>query len=316
MRLSYPIRNYAIPFNYPVVLLIFLLTIVIVSCRFAGSSPDFNVEDPAKVEFIGIYGADTVEIRKHNDDWVINGEEKPDPVALDNFLFAFQNIEITGATTGKEMDSLVSRKILIRTNGRKKMYRFYTGSEISLMHHEGSSEIYRIKISAVPDADLDKVFSDNVSDWKNRLIINIDPDMLYEVKVMPKPGIGQGYIMRKDDDLFRIFDLNGEEMDQNAINKEKTLLYSSYFKGIYYQEEIKNDSVINRISTDVPFYSFDIELPGNHQLIFSVYSLYDRDGSKDLFFGAVKFHDNNEILKVNYANLDFLFQDISYFSVE
>lgn len=293
-----------------------IIIILFTSCRFFNNSKDLAVEDPSGISFIGIYGIDTVELTREEDSWQMNGEPRPDPVAIDNFLFAISHIEITGATKGSPIDSLVSRKIVLKSGKRKKIYRFYPGEGIGLMHLEGSKDLYRIRIQTAREANLERVFSDKPGDWARRKIISIKPDDLILLKVNPMPGKYPGFILKKDRNTFRVFSHDGTELDRDSVVKEKTLLYSSYFREIYFEEEIREDSIINRIRNEIPFYSFEAELPEGEMLSFSVYPLYTEKQQKNLFYGAITLNNQERVYRVNYVYLDPLFQDLAYFTVK
>ncbi len=300
--------------NYTLPLLILLLFFN--SCRFINKPSDLNIENSGSVEYIGIFGDDTVEITKENASWVLNGNYEADPVAVDNLLYAFQNLEIIGASSRKSADSLGSRKIIIETSKKTKKYRYYHGPNTAILHHEGSSTVFRVRIKGSPGVDLQQVFSDNPGYWRKRLIINIDPGELREITVKPGKSLGRGFSLVKDSTTFHLYDAEGNEIEWNKVDQEKILLYISYLEEIFYEAEIKEDSIINRISSSDPFYRFLIEKKNAESINAEVYPIYTEAEGKDLFYGALKMQCRNRVLKINYAYLDVLFQDLDYFTVE
>lgn len=297
-------------------ILAIILFPVLFSCNYLQNDSELAINDPEKVTFIGIYGTDTVEIESIESRWKLNSDLEPDPVVLDNFLYAFKNLETAGATTGKGIDSLVSRRILIKMGNKRRIYRFYSSDDFYLLHHEGSAKIFKVRVKSAPDANLNNIFSDQPSFWANRLILNIKPGELQQVEVIPSDSIGQGFTMKRDSNQFRIYRLEGEEIKSTAVNSEKTLLYSSYFSEVYYDSEIREDSIIDRIGVDFPFYTFIIETQEGTKEELNIYPLYMSSGEPDIFHGAITLSGQSRVFKINYVYLDPLFQDLSYFSVE
>lgn len=292
---------------------LFLLTS---GCINLSNDDDFKISDREEIDYIAIFGKDTVEITRSDTGWNLNKDLQPDPTAIENFFYAFENIEIAGATTGGNLDTMVSRKIMIRKKNKPVILRFYASENYYLLNHQGSSNIYRVKIISAPDANLEEVFSDDPGEWRRREFISVIPDELQEIRVIPQPGFGKGFVMRKDSSNFKVFDLEGNELSGDEMDTEKTLLYASYLDEIFFTEEIKQDTILERIRRDDAFYEFYIKTRGDAGYSFGVYPLYDRKGNEDLFFGAVKVRGKKPVLKVNYANLDMLFQDLDYFTVE
>ncbi|MFW5821294.1 MAG: hypothetical protein ACOCWA_08390 [Bacteroidota bacterium] len=295
-------------------MIVFSFSLIITGC-FKNKS-DFTIEDRSRVDFIGIYGKDSVELTRKDTVWMLNDELKPDPTAVENFIYAFENIDITGATTGEDLDTLISRKIVIKEGPRSKILRFYASTNYYLLHHEGTSELYRIKVLSAPEANLEKIFSDNPAEWLSHEFISVEPGELQELRVIPQARYGKGFVMRKDSSGFAVFDLEGNEIGDSILDTEKTLLYASYLDEIYFTEEITEDSIIARINNSEPFYEFFIKETAEAGYSFGVYELYNEKGERDLFHGIVKYSGKKPVLKLNYANLDPLFQDLDYFTVE
>ncbi len=277
---------------------------------------DFMISDREKVDYIGIYGRDTVELTRSDTGWNLNNDLQPDPTAIENFFYAFENLEIAGATTGGNLDTMVSRKIMIRRKNKPVILRFHASDKYYLLNHQGSSNIYRVKVISAPDANLEEVFSDDPVEWRKREFISVVPDELQEIRVIPQERFGKGFVMRKDSSNFKVFDLKGNELSGDELDTEKTFLYASYLDEIFFTEEIKQDTILERIQRNDAFYEFFIKRQGDAGYSFGVYPLYDQKGNENLFFGAVKVRGKKPVLKVNYANLDLLFQDLDYFTVE
>jgi len=141
-------------FNFSSFLIVVLILLILYSgCSNIRNDKDFIIEGRAEINFFGIYGSDTAELSRQDSEWVLNGNLKPDPVAVENFFYAFEHIEIAGATTGQVQDSMISRKIVLKGKNKPRLYRFYSSQNYYLLHHEGSPRIYRIKIRSAPDAN-------------------------------------------------------------------------------------------------------------------------------------------------------------------
>ncbi len=300
---------------------IYLWLIVYIFFLFSGCANfrrdrDFTLGDRKKVDYIGIFGRDTVELKQSETGWSLNSDLEADPTAIENFFYAFENIEITGATTGEYLDTLIPRKIIVKRNHKLFRFNFYSAKDYYLLNKQGEKGIYRVGVISAPDADLETVFSDHPAEWRKREFISIVPDELQEIRVIPQGSFGEGFVMRKDSAGFRVFDLSGKELPEEAVDREKTLLYVSYLDEIFFTEEIREDTVMDRIVNSTPLYEFFIKTQGDAGYSFGVFPLYARDGEEELFYGAVKFQGKKSILKVNYANLDFLFQNLDYFTIE
>lgn len=268
------------------------------------------------VDFIAVYGEDTVEITWQKENWLLSGGWSADPTAVDNFFYALQNFEITGATSGEDLDSLRSRRIVFREKNRLKKFRFYAGDNFYLIHHEGSVRVYRVQVKTNPDADLSRVFSDEVSEWQNRKILDFKTDNIDEILVFPGLSYGDGFLLKVTGDSVALYDAKSLQPIDYSIAKEKLLLYLSYFQEIYFEQEILTDSIKMRIYDSHPFFRFVVRSWDQKAVDFSIFPLYLPDGEKDVYFGALKFAEDETIFKVNYIFLDLIFQDLSYFSVE
>ena len=122
--------------------------------------------------------------------------------------------------------------------------------------------------------------------------------------------------MRKSGDSIVLYSHEGREILPRDIDREKLLLYVSYFDDIYFEEEIIEDSVKLRVEETDPFFKFVIKTSDVKNFNFSIYPLYMPDGKKDVFFGGLKIKEDSRIYKVNYIFLDLILQDIDYFLAE
>lgn len=287
--------------------------VVIPGCFLERDESDFTLDRPGKVHSIALYGKDTVSLRKTGEQWILNDGQLPDPAALDNFFYVVQNVEIIGLSTSMNTDSLRSVKIRIGEGSKNKIYRFYSGEDAYYIHHEGSLKLYRIQLLANgKEVQLEKTFSDRPGDWAKRKVIDIKSGLIQRIEV--EYGRGQGFVLRAGTSEYELQEPEGDEMLKP--DQEKAYLYTRYFEDISYHEVLEEDSLRSRISSSEPFYHFRIFSSTGEELDFEVHKLYDSSGQENLFYGAVMISGDNRILKINYGQLDVLFQTKDWFMRE
>lgn len=274
---------------------------------------DFNIPDTSRVESFKISGKDTTELIRTRSGWVVNQGLKANPVAVDNFLYCFNALEIEGILTdiSKLQDSC--RRIEIRTPGGDLKLRFYFNERNAYLHHEGGRKIYRVGIKGNSEADLSDIFSDDPEHWQARVLVDIPPDDIAEITVIPSFPWKTGFsLIRKDSSILLASDdrvVHGQE----EFNYEKAIMYFSYFRDIFYDEVVKNDSLADRLLKEDPFFTITVKTLDGQERKISIFQVYSSDGTKDIFNALVTINGSKQVFKVNFSVLDLLLGDFESF---
>ncbi len=283
--------------------------------KLTGANPGFAVADTSRVEAIRIAGKDTVQLERSRNGWKVNDRYPADQTAVDNFLFAFSHLEVSGIVNASGLKGQQSRVITIHTGRREKKLRFYPSPQNSLMLREGSERAYRMEVAGIANAGLPEIFSDNPDHWREKVLINLRPGEIRRIEVEPAGKWGKGFIIeRKKDDLV-LKNTEGKTVPADHVDHERVLLYTSYFNEIFYDSVYTDQQATHRIlSKEKPDYTIEVTSEQGQNYKLQIYPLVGKNGKDDIFRALVRFNNGDQLLVVNYVVLDLLRQRLSHFT--
>ncbi len=292
-----------------------ILAIILTGKRglFTGGKVDFAIRDTSLVRLIRITGRDTVVIKRSGTGWMVNGKEKADPVAVNNFLFAFSRIRVTGMTNKPLKPHVNSRVLEIRVKRKIRRYLFYPGGRDPRMSPLKSDKIYNVDIPGFPEAGLDKIINGDPGYWRDKMLVDLRADEIRSVKVIPAPEWGRGFTIVREDGDLRLKDPEGEAIPDTVTDDEKVLMYMSYFNRIYYDSVYSGPENYRQMHPD---YTVEITGMSDERDKLEMYPLRHEDGNPDIFRGLVRYNDGEDLLVVRYVMLDLIRQNLSHFTVK
>lgn len=309
--------------KYKILLLISVLVLFILILLFRdGFQPDFffadrnlSIRDTSLVDKILIIEKDSLYLSKNEGNlWLVNDSFQAERIAVNNFLYAFSHIEVRGKTH-EVPDSIPIRKILIYMGKHRLEYSLASNQTTSYLRREGAKEYILAGITGSPGASFGKITSANPDYWRSKLLLELLPDEIKSIRVIPGMNRGEGFILEKSGKDFTLMALNGVPAPDSLINTEKVLMYISYFRGIWYEKIASGNPLTDTGSLARSFYSIEVESREGKVQRLEIFPIPDSSGEPDLFRAYVRMNGKDEIFVVKYVMLDLLMQVYSHFIV-
>jgi len=293
--------------------IILLLFLAGEQCGWFRKDSNFVISNTDEIISFSIIGDDTLLFRKTDDKWTINNTYTANNIAIENFFYLFQNIEVTGMSLQPGSKKITSRKIKV-TSGRKNYkFRYYPFPKTPFIHHEGSKKFYNISIKGVENVNINKVLSDQLNDWVKKTLVNLGINDVKSIKVNIKEDWGSGFYMESDSGVFKLYTEDGKQLQKTDYDQEHIIMYAAYFQNIPF------DSVFTSNDTSEPgefLAGFSIQKTDEDTLKLDVYAIKKPDGSKDMYTAFCTLNNENQLYSVPYVYLDPLFMTLEQFLVE
>jgi len=270
-------------------------------------------EEPLEIV---IAGQDTLELRKKENNWFLNSGFQADSTAIQNFLYIFRNLEISGISRNLDVSGMVRREVSITTGKKTRNYSFYSDSTGNFLSPVDEEKVYRISITSVPDSLIANSVNSSPGFWESRLLIDIRKESFKKITIKKPGNKAISFSLEKENDGFILKDSSGNRIEQTMISKEQCDLFLSYLSGIYTEGRITETGIIEQLELSDPVFTFSVQEEEQDQRNFAVYDLYDNQGRKSLFTGAIKEQGIPAFMKINFIYLDPLLQEQAYFTVK
>ncbi|HYW95345.1 MAG TPA: hypothetical protein VE870_07150 [Bacteroidales bacterium] len=300
------------------VLIIVLILIFVFTGKWkelTNNRPDFAISDTSRVSRIEITGNDTVNLVKKAGEWLVNGTYKANQTAVNNFLFAFNRLEVKGMRKAAGLENESALTVKIWSGRRARQLQFYSSAEGSLMYHRGSEKAYGMEIAGSIATPLSAIITDRPDYWKDKNLVSLAPDQIKRIEVIPAEKWGRGFIIERRGDSLLLENHQEKIIPDSLIDHERLLMYTSYFSHIFYDSTYAGPDA-KEILQHEPDYTLRItDMEGKHYML-EMYPKKRPDGETDIFHALVRFNDERQLLVVRYVVLDLLRQTLSHFTVK
>jgi len=281
--------------------------------------PRITLQDPTKTDRIILSDFyDSTLLVREGETWFIRGEEKVNPVTVENLLYAAERLQINSIypEAGEWND------------GTERSVRFYSGDKAILsievksrgdhflVRPLGVDRIFSVSLPGYAGLDLDRVFSSAVNHYREHLLLDLLPSDILHIEVE-----------RRDETPFRFsMDDQGEirctlpgldsTLASEILDDLSIRLLFSYFTSIRYEGETEDAQV------DLKGGSWEegwlarlyVESRQGEKHTLQVYSLPGEEGEGiHMFLALVVHNDHPGPLVVNYIYLDVLMRDLSHY---
>lgn len=269
---------------------------------------DFSILDTAAVSRFEIVSEDTIILSREGTSWKMNGISPASQVAVNNFLFSFRRMSVKGISNMPDIKEEKGLRVKIFEGKNKLFLRYYEISGVSFMHKEGSGKIYAVEVNGFPDIRPGEVISSDPDHWKDRNLLNLQPEEINEIKVLHPSDPNNDFIIKLIEGKPVLFDGKGNEIPENITDKEKLNFYLSYFTNIFYD-------YTEYLAVQPPFdpkWIIKVKEYSGKEYELMVFAIKTSSGV-DMFKSLVKYNDQPGYMVTRYMVLDLILQDLGHF---
>jgi hypothetical protein len=270
---------------------------------------DFAISKPEAVDriFFSLTGTQKFVLMEKDKEgnWTVQGPDKKplpaDPANIDMLLnFVMKKLEVKFPVSDSAVEP-ISRLLYLKAtkaefylNGKLHKTIFVGGpTPNSLGTYMFMKEVDRPCVMHVPGFDgyLTPYFSVNLSDWRSKSVMQVQPEKVKTVQVnwAETPEMGWKIVRNSDQDI-KLFDISGHELNapRNLLRATTAMMEDIRMEGVPNISKARIDTVLR----GKPFYSLMVEDVGGakHSIeLFRIpvsnetYSPEDRDGNARLF---------------------------------
>lgn len=278
-----------------------------------------TLEDPGSVDRILIGDRhDSTLLIRINGDWMLDGTEKVNAVAVENLLFTTARFQVNSVVS-ESPDAVPTVHRKIRFYRGAKMVRSYTLKAIGeryLVSPEGSDRSYVVSVAGYPGMKLEKVFSSASDHYREHLLVELLPSEISLIEVVPAGGGAFRFTQDPEGAISWV------PLDQDAPGDPGTpddlsiRLLFSYFTAIRYEERsgIAASELTSPGSAGSRLAAVRVASHGGEEHTLQVFPYREEPGAAPHRFRALVVYDNEaEALVVKYIYLDVLMRGLSHY---
>jgi hypothetical protein len=275
-----------------------------------------TLQDPTKIDRILLSGHfDSTLLVRKGDAWFLPGEERVNPVTVENLLYAAERLQINS----------MNQDVRQWNNGMLKSVKFYDGDKTVLgfemksrgdhllVRPLGGDRIFSVSLPGYAGLDLDRVFSNAANHYREHLLIDLLPSDILHIEVERKGQQPFRFTMEETGEISCMLPRLDSILSHEILDDLAIRLLFSYFTSIRYEEKTGTTPVSS--SPDEPWLArLYVESRQGEKHSLRIYSLPDDSGSGTYMFRALVIHnDDPGALVVNYIYLDVLMRDLSHY---
>lgn len=265
----------------------------------------FAIRDTSLVTGFRIEGADTINIYRRENGWILNDSLAADWNAVNNFLFAFNRLKINGIIKNPELEK--NEKVLTITINEDKKLRqiaYYQINNMDVLQRKGKDLFFLVDISGFPDNKLCDIVIDDSKYWRSRLLSSFYPEDILLIKLRyPSDPDKDFMIYNTLDSLVLINGESGTFFSSDLLNEEKLQLYFSYFANIYFEDFLRGKSAIDSLFNVVPDFQIDIEDKTGNILKLDIWPANKKEFLNENY-AYLRINNDREILVCKYVLID------------
>jgi len=257
---------------------------------------------------------DSVRLEKQEKTWLLEGNEPVAAMAVENLLYAAQNLQVDAILGDEEKSSGPGTRVVF-SEGEKDVlaYTLVAGKAGFILRSGRGSELYRVSLPGYQQVRLETVFSSTANHYREHMLIRLQPSDIHRIEVELRKRPAYCFTMDStgalsyEQEQDPAFSLEGE-MNELAVRR-----LFSYFTSIPYEDLLGPDPELGP-STDFWLGTLTVEAFSGERHRLEVYEILDDEtGEKHMFLARVRHNAYPGILVVKYRFLDVLMRDLSRF---
>ena len=268
-----------------------------------------------RVDAIVLFDAyDTVRLEKQKDSWYLWGSEPVAAVAIENLLYAAQNLQVDAYLEDAVADRAVGTRVVF-SKGGKNLLAYWLGAEKGglIIRPEHGSDLYRVSLPGYTGVKLETVFSSAPNHYREHMLIHLLPSDIHRLEVELRSREAYCFLMDRSGVLSLELPAESDLSPAGVLDELSVRRLFSYFTAIRYEDLLEPDP---SLTPDSEFWMGSLKLETftgeSHRL--EVYSLEDEaGGGSHMFLARVLYNDAPGVLVVKYLYLDVLLRDLSRF---
>ncbi len=273
------------------------------------SEGDFAISDTAAVSRIELFASDSLVLERKDNSWVLNGVEPANSIAINNLLFGFNRLMVTGKSKDPKIKEGEKTDITIFSGRSKRNFVMYKTGEVTFLQRKGSESFYAVEVGGFSKIMFSDILSPVPDYWRNRILLHLQPHEISYVCLIHSLSPEKDFQIKLVESKAFLYDGEGNTQVQDSLTDyEKINFYLSYFTNIFY------DSTYNSIfpeDSEPRWILCVTEKSGKvHEL--SIYTIQTSRGT-DMFKALVRYNNQPQLFLTRFIVLDLLLQDKDHF---
>lgn len=302
--------------TFKLVIVIILLAVLSSACKSTfGDKFEkyFVINDTLSIQKIQISGDSVIILKRIENAWVLNDGVPVNQVAIDNLLLSFTRLEKLAVL--RNFEQIDSGRVLLNIESKKRNYffSFSFSNDAAYIGRIGDLEVYRFGLKGIPEVNLEDIFSDNETHWKNPTLIDFSPNDIMEISISPDVKWGNAFKISKLEGEWSLYDDKGNLGKKENVDWRKLSDYTRSFSGIYFDAEVIDKKTRMKTLSNKSFYTIVIRDNIDKEIVLNIYPNYDESGEYDDFYALMTKSGSESLYLVNYVYLDPLFENYSSF---
>ena len=303
---------------------VILIVIMVLVFKDPGSTLHSNgkqvaLSNPAAIDRIVLSDrGDSVSLIRKGEEWLLFGEEKVNPVTVENLLFAAERLQISSVVAELPGAPVTLNKSITYLKGEKvvRAYRFAVRGEQTVVSLSGLDQNFLVSIAGYPDLNLDRVFSSSADHYREHLLIDLLPSEISHVQVELANGHAFRFTQSENRDITCAPANAQTTLPSSSPDDLSTRLLFSYFTSIRYEQRagitVDEFTVTEGINGRIATLQVGSYKGEEHTL--QVYPYQVAPGEEAQLFQALVLYNNGpDMLVVNYIYLDVLMRDLTHY---
>ncbi len=275
-----------------------------------GGKDSLLLKSPEKIDKIELTGmADTLMMFKPGLQWQLDNGEVLNNSSVESLLYTASNFRVLSIITLVEVSDLREYIVLNFYRGKKKStsFMFFMLRGRPVIYQEGSKNAYMVELPGYSDLSVEKVFSLNPNHYREHLLIDLLPNEISELRIIPLRG--SGFSVSQDTAAYlQIMNIEGDEV---MVEERKIRMLLSYFVAIRFEDKLPQEMIPDDFNPSIPSAEITItDFLGNTNVLGVFQWIKEGEESPDLFNALVLHNDNPQLLIVNYTHLDVLMRSL------
>jgi len=290
----------------------------------------FGITDRQKVDSVLLRQEDQwVKLHRQEDTWYVNDHMYARDKAIDQFFNLLEDIRVEAPATENNLDELLGmirenpihvqiyqhdrliRNYLVEQSPAKKGHTY-------MMVHD-SRKPFLMNLPGF-QGDLAPLYRVEPEFWRDRTLFDYSGLDLKAIEVIYPEKSSASFLLTYHQDQFRLRSLENKPVE--SFNSNKAARYFSYFGNVRFHSVITdNQHLSDSLKKSQPLCSIHLtDVKGNRRKLLtyrkkseSGQDAFGQQSPWDLNFLYGRFEQSEEILLINYTEIDPLLKEINYF---
>lgn len=273
------------------------------------SEGDFAISDTAAVSRIELFASDSLVLERKDNYWVLNGNEPANSIAINNLLYGFNRLIVTGKSKDPKITEGEKTDITIYSGRRKRNLVMYKTDEVTFLQKKGSDSFYAVEAGGFSKIMFSDILNSVPDYWRNKILIHLQPNEISSVHLIHSLFPEKDFQIKLVESKASLYDGEGIiQVPDSLTDHEKINFYLSYFTNIFYDSTY--NSSFPEDSEPRWILSVTEKSGKSHEL--SIYTIQTPKGT-DLFKALIRYNSQPQLFLTRFIVLDLLLQDKDHF---